>query len=192
MSDKAGNESIARRYAQALVELAASQNAIDQVGADLWRFAWLVGATGVAGNLGEVLASPVFTVDERARVLDQILPKSNVHPLVANLVRLVNDKRRFPILGDIALAYRTMADERANRTRVTVQTAWPLDPETEGSVRSALEAATRKAVVLSTEVRPELIGGMVAKVGDTLYDSSIKSQLEQMRQSLLQASPTTA
>jgi F-type H+-transporting ATPase subunit delta len=176
---------IARRYAQAMAEVAESEGAIDTVGRDLERFAALMSADG--GALGEALASPVFTSDERRAVLEQLLPRLGLHPLTANLLHVVNDKRRFPLMSAISTAFRDLADERAHRTRISVQTAAPLTADLEREVREAFERVTRKQVILTTEVRPELIGGLVAKVGDTVYDSSIRTRLEQMKQALLAA-----
>ncbi len=174
---------VARRYAQAMIEIAADAGAVDVVGQDLQRFADLLKAHD--GMLGAALGSPVFTVDERRAVLDQVLPRLGLNKLTENLLRLANDKRRFGLIGDIAAAYAAMADDRAGRARVVVQTAEPLTPQLEAEVRAALEAATGKTVILHAEVKPELIGGMVARVGDKVYDSSIRTLLEQMKGALL-------
>lgn len=176
---------IARRYAQAMAEVAEADGVVEVVGRDLERFTALM--AGGEGALGDALASPVFTSDERRGVLEQLLPRLGMHPLTGNLLHVVNDKRRFALMGAIADAYRDLADERANRTRITVQTASPLTPDLEREVRDAFARVTRKEVVLTTEVRPELIGGLVAKVGDTVYDSSIRTRLEQMKLALLSA-----
>jgi F-type H+-transporting ATPase subunit delta len=177
--------SIARRWAEALIALADEDHVIDRVGDDLDRFLTTVEQHGAL--LGSAIASPVFTVDERRRVLEAILPSLSVHSHAANLLRLANDKGRFGIVGDIVSVYRELADERAGRARVTVETAEPLSPELEREVRQALEAVTHKQVVLRTVVRPELIGGLVARVGDTVYDSSVRTHLERIRHALLQS-----
>ena len=176
-------DAAARRYAQALISVAEEIGAVDAVGADLERF--VRSGEGDDRRMALVLESPVFTSEERGAILDQVLPKLGLHPLVANLIRLANDKRRMALLPGIAEAYRELADVRAGRQQVTVQTAEPLTPQLEAEVRAALESSTGKRVVLKTEVRPELIGGLVARVGDTVYDSSIRTRLEQMKQALL-------
>jgi F-type H+-transporting ATPase subunit delta len=183
------DDAVSRRYAQAMIEAAAEVDAVDAVGADLARFVALMKSDH--DLLGGALASPVFSIDERRAVLDAVLPRVGFHPLANNLLRLVNDKRRFDRIADIVAAYEALADDRAGRARVTVQTAEPLSPQLEAEVRHALEAVTHKTVVLRTEVRPELIGGLVAKVGDVVYDSSIRTRLEQLKQALLKA-PVTA
>ncbi len=175
---------IARRYAQAMAEVAEPEGVVEVVGRDLERFAELMAANG--GPLGDALASPVFTTEERRAVIDQLLPRLGLHRLTANLLHVVNEKRRFALMSAIASAYRDLADARANRARITVQTATPLGAELEREVREALERVTSKQVLLTTELRPELIGGLVARVGDTVYDSSIRTRLEQLKQSLLQ------
>lgn len=179
---------LANRYAQAMVEIAADTGGTPQVESiqrDLDAFLALMDADG--RRLGDALESPVFTVEERRAVLDRVLPRLGLGPLTENLLRLVNDKRRFPKLRAIAEAYRDLADARANRARVTVQTAQPLTPDLEAEVRHALERATGKQVVLQTEVHPELIGGLVARIGDTVYDSSLRTRLDQLKQALLRA-----
>ena len=177
------SDAASRRYAQALISVADEVGAVDLVGDDLGRF--VTSGEGDDRRMARVLESPVFTSEERGAILDQVLPKLGLHPLVANLIRLANDKRRMALLPGIAEAYRTLADERAGRQQVTVQTAEPLSPQLEAEVRAALESSTGKRVILKTEVHPELIGGLVARVGDTVYDSSIRTRLEQMKQALL-------
>jgi F-type H+-transporting ATPase subunit delta len=85
----------------------------------------------------------------------------------------------------IAQAYRAQADERAGRVKVSVTTAEPMSPQIEAEVRTALEASTGKTVTLEAHVDPDLIGGMVARVGGKVYDSSIRTRLLDIRQSLI-------
>jgi len=181
---------VARRYAQALIEVADEAGAIDQVGTDLQSFAQVLDAH--EGMLGDALSSPVFTTEERGAVLDGVLPKLSLHPLAANLLRLVNDKRRFPVLRDIVTAYGELADERAGRQQVLVTTAEPLTPQVEAEIRQALEKSTGKTVRLTTKVDPSLLGGLVAKVGGTVYDSSLRTRLDQIKHALVSSETAIA
>lgn len=178
----------AKRYAQAMIEVAAEADAIDKIGADLAGFAALMNEHD--GLLGDALRSPVFTAEERRSVLDGVLPKLDLHPLSANLLNLTNDKGRLGLVDQIARAYGDLADERAGRLRVIVQTAEPLTKKLEEEIRKALAAATGKQIVLQTEVEPQLIGGMVARVGGKVYDSSIRTRLQQIKGALLSSAPT--
>ena len=176
---------VARRYAQAMIAVAAEANAVDQVGADLDSFTALLDDHG--GLLRAALCTPVFTADERSGVLDVLLPRLALHPLSASFLRLVNDKRRMPVINDLRSAYATLANERAGRVEVQVTTAEPLSPQIELEVRQAMAQVTGKEVLLHTEVDASLIGGIVARVGGKVYDSSIRTRLEGMRMALLHA-----
>lgn len=181
----------AHRYADAMIQIASEAGAVEQIGTDLGRFEALLGEH--EGMLGQALASPVFTVDERRKVLDAVLPKLELHHLTSNLVRLVNDKGRLGIFSDIAAAYQELADERAGRLRVVVQTAEPMSDELQADVKGALEAQTGKTIVIEPQVDPELIGGMIARVGGKVYDSSVRTRLHQIKNALLQgATPAQA
>ncbi len=178
----------ARRYAQAMIEVAVESDAVDKIGDDLASFATLT--RGHDRLLGSALRSPVFTVEERRAVLDEVLPKLDLHPLSQNLLNLINDKGRLGLVDQIAEAYSELADERAGRLRVVVQTAETLTKKLEEEIRKALAAATGKQIVLQTEVEPQLIGGMVAHVGGKVYDSSIRTRLQQIKGALLSSAPT--
>ena len=177
------NATAAHRYAAAMIDIAAEADAVEQIGTDLRRFQDLLGQH--EGLLGHALGSPVFTVEERRSVLDAVLPKLELHGLAGNLVRLVNDKGRLPIFADIVEAYSELADERAGRVRVVVQTAEAMSDELQAEVKQALESQTGKTVVLDPQVVPELIGGMVARVGGKVYDSSVRTRLQQIKSALL-------
>lgn len=177
------NATAAHRYATAMIDIAAEADAVEQIGGNLAAFHDLL--EGHDSLLGKALGSPVFTVDERRGVLDTLLPKLDMHPLTSNLIRLVNDKGRLPILSDIVQAYSELADERAGRVRVVVETAEEMSEQLEADVKKALESQTGKTVVLDPQVVPELIGGMVARVGGKVYDSSVRTRLQQIKSALL-------
>lgn len=181
MADRA----IARRYARAFIDVAAEQGSIDTFGSDLHRV--LDASRSGASALFRTLSNPVFTKQERKAALDAILPRLSVHPLVRNLLHLLIDNGRFAALADIAEIYGELADERANRARVLVETAEPMTPQLEAEVRAALERVTGKQVVLETRVNPELIGGVVAYVGGKVYDASVRARLQDIKQRLISA-----
>ena len=95
------------------------------------------------------------------------------------------DKGRLSSLPELVEAYREMADAKAGRARVAVETAEPLSAELEAEVRKSLEKVTGKTVILDVSVNTALIGGMVARVGGKVYDASVRARLEQLRQTLL-------
>ncbi|MEN0067346.1 MAG: ATP synthase F1 subunit delta [Myxococcota bacterium] len=183
----ANEQSVARRYAQAMVEVAAEADLVDQVAEQLTGFEQVL--KDHDGALGDALQSPVFTVDERRKVLDAVFPKLDLPTLTQNLIRLLNDNGRMGILGDITEAYRELADERAGRVRVQVTSAEPLTEALEADVKAALEASTGKTVVIESLVDPSLLGGLVARVGSIVYDSSLRTRLQNIKGALLAGAP---
>jgi F-type H+-transporting ATPase subunit delta len=183
----AGNDNIqiAERYARAFIELGEESGAIDRLADDLHRVLEVMNQAD--GQLLGALCTPVFTLDERRAVVEAVLPRLGLHPLTLNLLNLLLDKGRFPALPKIVEMFGTQADERAGRVRVRVETAEPLTGPLEAEVRAALERVTGKSVILQTEVVPSLIGGMIARVGGTVYDASVRNRLHQIRHRLLAA-----
>lgn len=177
--------SIARRYAHAFMELAVEAGTVDALGADLAKVTELV--TGYDNLLGSVLVNPGFTLEERQSVLGELLPKLGLDGLTNNLVRLLLERGRIGGIADITAEYQRLADERQGRLRAVVETATPLTPQLEAEVRVALEKATGKTVLVQTTVRPELIGGLIARVGSKVYDTSVQSRLENLKNALIRS-----
>ena len=174
--------SLARRYAKALLSIAAETGKADHYGAQLDNVVRLCSQPG--GDLVEVMSNPSFTPSERKAVLEAVLPRLGVDQMVANFIRLVLDKDRFNALPDIAREYRTLADSSANRVRATVTTAFAASAQLQSEIASALSASTGKTVIVDSKVDSSLLGGMVARVGDRVFDASLRTRLEQLQVSL--------
>lgn len=172
--------SVARRYADALIEISEDSEAIL---ADLKGFDALLDSG--EGQLRAALCTPVFSRDERAGILDALLPKLKLNPLTANFLQVLNAKGRLVLFSDIAKAYSELADERAGRLSVRVVTARKMTKAIELDVVKALSQSTGKEVVLQPEVDESLLGGMVVHVGGKVYDSSIKTRLQNVKRTLL-------
>ncbi len=177
--------SVARRYAEALIDVASEAKAADQVGTDLIAFTALLDAGD--GQLRHALCTPLFSSAERSAVIDDLLPKLKLHQLTNNFLQLVNTKGRMAVVGDIAEVYGRLADERAGRIKVFVTTAEPMSDAMAAEVKDAMSKTTGKDVIIEASVDASLIGGMIAKVGGKVYDSSIRSRLAQIKQQLIHA-----
>ena len=177
---------VARRYARALVELGREANEIDRLGADLDAFAGVLD-TG-DGLLRAALENPGISTMERRGVLASVLERLPLHAYTKNFLRLLMDNGRFGALPAIGAAYQTMADELAGRVRASVTSARALDEAGAEQVRNALSAATGKVVAVDFQVDPALIGGIVARVGDVVYDASVRARLSAMQQALADGS----
>jgi F-type H+-transporting ATPase subunit delta len=174
--------SIARRYARALLEIGIAQNAYEKMGRELEIVAQLVRESQ---DLQHALGNPIFPLSQRKGVLDKIATKLGLHKEVRNFLMLIMDRGRIAQLPDMARELGALVDKQAGRVRATVTSARPIDDNFAINLRGAIEKRLGKKVILEKKEDPALIGGMVTRVGDILYDGSIKTQLEMARQLLL-------
>jgi F-type H+-transporting ATPase subunit delta len=178
------NVSIARRYARALLDVALEAGRADAVSEQLSAFA---GALAKNNELEDVLVNPAYTREQRSGLIEALLKAlGSVEPVLANTLRLLVERNRLVYLQDIARLYRDMADVQAGRVRGHVTSATPLPPDMLQQLSAALKTLTQRDVVLEPRVDPTVLGGVAAQVGSTLYDGTLRTQLEQMRRDLKQ------
>lgn len=176
---------LARRYARALLGLATSEMQRDRFARDLAAVADLAQQKDEGGRTPlQVLATGRFPSDQRKRLLLTLARRVMVDPMVVRYLDVVFDRDRIDGLPQIAQAYQRLADEAANRVQATITSATPLSPDAVQKIKVALERATSKTVIPTTAVDPELIGGVVAKVGSLVIDGSVRSTLAQLRTSM--------
>jgi F-type H+-transporting ATPase subunit delta len=180
-------ETIARTYAEAFFELADRHDALEEFGRALDAFVQLLEESE---DLRLFLDTPRIRLDRKKSVLRDALG-GKVPPLVLNFLLLVMDKGRQRFLRPIAEEYRKLVDERLGRTRVEVQVARPMDEEEMDGVRKRLSAILGKEAIPHVRVRPELVGGIVFRSGDTIFDGSVRRRLQGMRRRLLAADVST-
>jgi F-type H+-transporting ATPase subunit delta len=178
----ASDGAAASRYARALFGLATEKKVADAAGAELEALAETYGSSP---ELRETLENPVFKLSERRAVLEALLPHLAPSPLMRNFALLLLERGRIGALPTIARAFKEMADEALGRVRGTVTSARPLDPATQAAVQRALEKQVGKKVLLSAKVDPDLIGGIVARVGDQVFDGSLRTRLDTLRARVL-------
>lgn len=176
------NLSIARRYARALLDVAVETASTDRVAEQLNGLASVLRENA---DLRDVLSNPAYSRAQRGAVVAGLVKVSGkLDPLVQNMLELLLDRHRVGFLGDIARLFGDMADLKAGRVRGKVTSAAPLTPEALKNIESALEQIVQRDVVLETRVDPALLGGVSAQVGSMVYDGSLRSQLESLRQQL--------
>jgi F-type H+-transporting ATPase subunit delta len=174
--------SLARRYAKALLEIGVQQQTYDALGKELDRAAEMFKSSP---ELRNALENPVFPLEQRKLVLDDVARRLALSKTVRNFVQLLLDKGRIAALPDIARVHRTLLDEYAGRVRATVTSARPLDPMLETRLKAALEKQSGKTVILEKKEDPSIVGGLVTQLGDMVYDGSVRTQLQQLREELL-------
>lgn len=176
-------ETVARNYAETLFELAKKHGQVDAFAEGIEAVARLIDENP---NVREFVETPRVAAAEKKRVLEGAL-KGHVPQLLMNFINLVIDKRRQRLIGPIASAYQDLQDEHAGRTHVDVTVARPLHGEELSDVGDRLSRAFGKQVIPHLRVSPEILGGIIVKTGDTIYDGSVRRQIDRMRRTLLGA-----
>jgi F-type H+-transporting ATPase subunit delta len=174
--------SIARRYARALFEIGVARGTFEAFGHELGELAAMYNSSL---ELRQTLENPVFKLDQRRAVLSKLLPSVTPTQEVRSFALLLLERGRLGALPGIARAYAGLVDDHLGRVRATVTSAQPLDGATQDSVQRALEKRTGKKVLLTTGVDPSLIGGIVAQVGDLVFDGSLRTRLATLQSRIL-------
>lgn len=164
-------------YARALLAFAEGAGNVDQLVDELGEVAEAI--DGVAG-LRSALESPRVGVDSKIGLLDKAFA-GKVEKGLLHFLKVVGNKGRFDCLGAIASSARTLRDEMAGRVQAVVTSASPMDSEAVGRITDQLSKTLGKDVSLQVLVDPEILGGIVVRVGDTVYDGSVVNQLSQVR-----------
>lgn len=165
---------IARRYAKALVQLASEEGAVEKCLAELTAFEGVLAANP---DLRGILTSPAYRVEVKREIVRDLLARLSLAATPANFLLLLIDRNRLDYLSQIIASYGTFADELSGVVRPTLTSAIPLDAGQVEEIKQTLAKSTGKKVVLTVEVDPSLIGGVVTKIGDKVYDGSVKTQL---------------
>jgi F-type H+-transporting ATPase subunit delta len=174
--------SVARRYAKALVDVAAASDELEAVRQELSRFADLLGEQR---ELRQFLTNPSVLRRDKVRVLDEVVARLLLRPLTRSFLRILLEAGRLPALESVLRAYEALVDERLGQIRATVTTAGPLEAEAQERLRQRLEQMTGKTVYLEVQQDPRILGGLVTQIGSQVYDGSLRTQLSRLREELI-------
>lgn len=175
----------AQRYAKALFGLAQDEHRHREVRAELER---LTSLFTESRELAAALLTPMHPAAERKAAIRALAARANVSPLVQNFLAFLIDQRRLIQFDEIAAAYAALADQAEGMLTAEVRVASPLDDRRKDRLRRALSERTGREVKLQIEIDPTLIGGAIAKVGDLVFDGSLRTQLTQLRANLTKGS----
>jgi F-type H+-transporting ATPase subunit delta len=178
-------EAVAKRYARALYELGAEAGTLPKISE---QTASVAQAYSESAELRAVLDNPLVPDAAREAVLDEVGQRVGADPTVKNLLRLLARRRRMAVLPALARALVRMSDERAGVVRASVASAHPLSEDYARRLQAELERMSGKKVVLTRQVDPALIAGVVTRVGDTVFDGSLRARLGELKTRLLAAS----
>jgi F-type H+-transporting ATPase subunit delta len=180
-SETSGLSGIAERYATALYDLADESKALDAVAEDLRR---LKGMIEGSPDLRRFLRSPLIDRQAQTRGMQAVLAAAQTSELMRRFVGVVGGNRRlFALPGMIDAFLRRLAKRRGEVT-VHVSSAKPLSAEQNAALTDALKQAVGQKINIEAKVEPDLIGGLVVRVGSRMVDTSIRTQLQKLRRAL--------
>ena len=173
---------VSRRYAKALIELVKKTGNYEEIGKGLKDFTSLIEGDS---KLKDILYNPAINLYLKKNLLDLLIQETSLSSLTANFLRLLLDKGRVKNLPVIADVFEELAFEALNKAKALVKTPLPLKVHEAEFLRLKLEKITNKQIVLEPGIDPSLIGGIFVQIGSTVYNGTIKGQLEALKERLI-------
>ena len=175
------NLAVARRYAKALLLISKEDGQTDAYRKELSGFAGLMEQEEA---LNQAITNPLYEASGRRNVLQAVIDNLDISKTMKSFLLLLFDKGRIGFVDSINEFYQKLADELNGIARASLISASDLSDDTVEKIRAALSKKTNKEIILEVEQDPALIGGIVTKIGDLVWDGSIKTQLSNMRETL--------
>ena len=176
--DLAPATGVAGRYATALFDLATEASALDAVEADLKALGASIEASS---ELKDFIRSPVYDRADQMKAIGALADKAGLSELTSNFLQLVAKNRRLFALPDMIRAFGALAAKARGEVSAEAVSAAPLNDDQSKALRLEIEAMVGKAVNLETRVDPELLGGLVVKIGSQMIDASLKTKLNRLK-----------
>ena len=175
-------EEIAAVYARSLFEVAKEQGKLDEVRAQLGQFA---DAMDADRELQVFFFSPYFSTQEKQDGLDRAV--TGADPIIVNFLKLLIENHRMPVIFRVRRGYDELWEQENRLLPVQVTSAVELDQATVKQIGDRIAEQTGQKVDLSSEVDPDILGGIVVRVGNSVLDASIRSRLEKLRKQVATA-----
>ena len=171
---------IARRYAQALFQEAEQNGNVEQVDEDVDLIRT---SLDDSRELVRVFESPIIPREKKEAIVSALF-KDRLQPVTLHFLQLLIEKKREDLFPAVVRAYGALRDKQLGIVEARVRTATPLADAERERLETALEERTGQSVRLEEDVDPSIIGGLVVRIGDTVYDSSVRHQLGVLREQL--------
>lgn len=172
---------IAKRYARALFNLALGEKQVEYYGQELSDFSQLLKQLP---DVADAIRNPLYPGATKKAAFASLSEKLGLTPMIRSFVNLLIEKDRLGHLEEIKDYYYRLIDEHSNVARAQLRAAVQLDETVIQNIAQTLEKVTGKKVIVEFEQDPELIGGVVARIGDLVLDGSVKTQLHNIKESL--------
>lgn len=174
-------QAVARRYAVALADVVSSRGESQEVRDEL--AGWVSMMQG-SSQLLEIFRHPTIPHEQKRGVLNELIRRSRVRPTTANFLQVLLQNHRLADLEEVNRHFTKELDRRSGVVTAQVTTARPVSPDVQEALRARLGQLTGSRVRLQFGVDEELIGGVVTQIGSTVYDGSVRSQLDQIKRKM--------
>lgn len=175
-------ETVARRYASALADVVAKGGDVETIKAELGSWETMIRTNG---DLANAFGNPAIAHAKKEGLLESLIKKTNPSRTTANFLRVLLQNGRLTELSEVNEKFASVLEERAGILHGRVISAHDLSDEERSELRTNLEKVTGKQIRLDYEIDKALIGGVVTRIGSTVYDGSVRTQLENLREELI-------
>lgn len=175
------SESIARRYAAALADVVTARSEAREVQEELSGWELMIEQNA---ELLEVFRNPTIPYDQKRKVLQTLITRTKVRPVTANFLNVLLQNNRLADLQTVNSRFTAELDKRSGIVSAQITTARPVPAEARQSLQDKLAAMTGQRVRLEYATDEELIGGVVTQIGSTVFDGSVRGQLQQIKEQL--------
>jgi F-type H+-transporting ATPase subunit delta len=172
---------IARRYGEALADVAVEHNQVEQIDNELCVFVEMMRGSR---ELHDLFANPIVSKTDKARVLDELIARTRPGQMTANLLRTMLSHHRLHHLDSVYEQFRREINERKGKVLAKVTTAQTVGPADQERLSREFTAITGKQVEFEFRTDPAIIGGVVTRIGSVVYDGSIRTKLQEIKQRL--------
>jgi len=174
-------ETIARRYATALADVVIQRGETEAVQKELLEWSSMISSNSL---LREAFGNPTVPYEQKRNLLRELINRSRVLPTTASFLQVLLRNQRLGEIGEVNKRFARILDQRAGVVAAEVTTARTISPASVQALQGKLSSVTGKTVHLTFSTDPELIGGMIVRVGSTVYDGSVRNQLQQVERHL--------
>jgi F-type H+-transporting ATPase subunit delta len=174
---------VAKKYAKALIEIGQEENRYREMGRELRNISAVFADNP---ELKRFAINPMYKLEDRQGLIEKVANAIEIYPVVKKFLAILVETRGIGIVEDISSAYSKMEDELSDIIKVNIESAIDLDEGRLKEIQKRLHEITKKEVAIVIEKNPALIGGLVFKIGNTIFDGSIKNQLQRVKEKIIQ------
>ncbi len=174
-------QTVARRYASALADVVLERGGAREVQEELLAWEQMLQSSS---NLQEVFRNPTIALDKKRAVLNKLIERVKPRPTTANFLKVLLQNQRLTELGEINQKFAEILDVRAGMVAAIVTTARAVPENAQQKLHAKLSTLTGKKVRIDFTTDPDLIGGLVTRIGSTVYDGSVRNHLQQIKEKM--------